>query len=177
MPENRLLNRWKLGRWDSGLRIVEQGALVPQKAREKVGPVIGGGAGDDAVEVVGKPLRFHESLAAAVRTTDEVPAGGRSAVERLHDGAGLYRGFVHRAVTEIDQLFGMADGPDRTGRGMAVIGARHREATLQRLSEGDKRNISGPSAVSDLLIFSVPITGREPNFEVDFRIGRGARAS
>ena len=105
LPQNRLLNGGKLGRRDGGFRIVEQGALVPQKACEKVGPVVGGSAGDDTVEVVGKPLRFHEGLAAAVRTTDEVAAGGRSAVEGLHDGARLQCGFMHRAVAEIDQLF------------------------------------------------------------------------
>src|SRR5579862_5348277 len=140
-----------------------------------MGPVVGRSAGHNTVEIVGEALRLHESFTAAVGTTDEVAAGGRSAVERLHDGAGLQCGFVNRAVAEIDQLFRVSDGPGCAGSGVAVVSPCDGEAALERLGEGYERNVSGPSAVADLLIFSVPVAGREPKLEIDFGIGGGAR--
>ena len=50
---------------------------------------------------------------------------GARAVERGDGGLALHRGFVDRAIAEIDQLLGMPDGEARIGAGVAGVGRRH----------------------------------------------------
>src|SRR5215472_12961578 len=90
-------------------------------------PIIRGSAGENAVVIGGKTLRFHESLAAAVRTGREVGVFRRVAIEGLggsfSDGGHLVNG----AVTEIDDFFGMAESPSGVagaGRMTGVSGGR-----------------------------------------------------
>src|SRR6202047_1492392 len=74
-------------------------------------PKIRGSASEDAVVIVGKTLRFHESLAAAVRTGCEIGVFRRVAVEGLCGGFADGGHLVNGAVTEIDDFFGMAKSP------------------------------------------------------------------
>ena len=141
-----------------------------------MGPVVGGRTGDDTIEVVGEPLRFHQSFAAAVGTADEVAAGGCAAVEGLHDGAGLQCGFVNRAVTEIDQLLGMTDGPFKSRVDMSRIGSRGYIAPLHDIGKPAAGERTYKSGISCCQKFPIPIgcVGK-PHFNADMRVARRRR--
>ena len=78
-------------------------------------PVVGGSSGDDAVEVVGVALGFHEALLASGGAAFPVGALLRLAVEGGDDRFGFYGGLVLGAIAEVDDLFGMAEGEAGVG--------------------------------------------------------------
>src|SRR5579859_2564622 len=60
------------------LAIGQVEAFGPHETGKQVGPLVGGGSADDAVEVIRKALRLHESLLATLGTSDEVRVGRRA---------------------------------------------------------------------------------------------------
>jgi hypothetical protein len=151
--------------------------LVPHERREQVRPVAGGRAGEDADEVVGIALRFHQCLASAVGTAVEVAALGVAAVERAHNRLGLHARFMHRPRPEVDQLLGMTDRPRRAQSGglVSIVGCGHGVAAARRVDQSRVIYRSGPSAVALLTVLAVPgRSRRKPERESDFRIARGA---
>ena len=71
----------------------------------------------------------------------------------------------------------MPDRPCRVTSLVAVVRARDGETALERFGKREDGDVARPTAVSDLLILTVPTGGRKPKFEVDFGIGGGASRS
>src|SRR5438045_2323059 len=78
-------------------------------------PVIGGGSGDDAVEVIGVALGFHEALLASGGAAIPVGALLRLAVEGGDDRFGFYGRLMLGAIAEVDDFFGMAESEAGVG--------------------------------------------------------------
>src|SRR6516225_4621793 len=137
-------------------------------------PIIRGSASEDAVVILGKTLRFHESLAAAVRTGCEIGVLRRVAVEALCGGFADGGHLVNGAVTEIDDFFGMAESPGglaSVGRMTGVSGGRS-----VALRDGECQctpvNFSGEAAIAQSAEFAVPVARGHPDFNFDFGVGR-----
>ena len=75
------------------------------------GPVVGGRAGEDAVVIGGKALRFHERFTAAIGTGGEVAVRGGRGVVGGDDGLGLRCHLVNAAPAIVGDLLGMMEGP------------------------------------------------------------------
>ena len=129
--QRRFLDYRQFGGRNHTRRVVQQGAFIPQMPGNGVRPVVGGRTGDNAVEIVGEALRFHQSFPPAVRTAHKIVAPGFLTVKSLHDSARLQPCFVHRAPAEIHQLLRMAHGPFRRPAGVPVICARGGKASPQ----------------------------------------------
>src|SRR5205814_1059682 len=95
----------------------------PHLCALQAGGVVGRGAGDDAVVVVGEALGFGEGLTAAGGAS--VPEGqlGSGAVVAGGDGFGGDGHFVDGAVGEVEELIGVADDESRLVAGVAGVGA------------------------------------------------------
>src|SRR4051794_37871427 len=78
-------------------------------------PVIGGGSGDDAVEVIGVKVCFPEALLASGGAAIPIGALLRLAVVGGDDGFGFYGRLMLGAVAEVDDLFGMAESEAGVG--------------------------------------------------------------
>src|SRR5690606_21126880 len=74
--------------------------------------VVAGGAGDDAVEVVGVALGLHQRLPSAVGASGEVGVPWGLPVVGLGDGLGGQRGDVFGAVSGVDAQLRVGVGPD-----------------------------------------------------------------
>src|SRR5438552_1692003 len=86
-----------------------------------------GSAGKDSVKVFGIALGFHQSLAPAIGTSGKIAQRGVAAIESADDRFGLNARFMYRTIAEIDELFGMTNGPGRTPTPfVAVIGGTGR---------------------------------------------------
>src|SRR4029077_11781850 len=66
---NRLMDHRILAGWDEARLILQHGLGHPDAPGVKVGLGICGSARDDAVEIVWEPLRFHNRLTSARRTS------------------------------------------------------------------------------------------------------------
>ncbi len=141
--------------------------------------MIGRGAGDDAIEVFGIALGFHEGFAAAIGAADEVAAGNVLAVEGADDGFGLGGGFLEGAVAEVDEFFGVADGPGGAGLRfvVAVVGAGGGIAAAESREERAGGDGARPAAVADLLILAVPAFVGQPDFDFDVGVRGGPRGN
>src|SRR5581483_11072335 len=95
--------------------IVANGLFDPNGGGGSVITGIGGGAGDDADEVVGVALRFHECFTATVGTANEVGIGWFLTIEGADDGFSLDGGFMDSAVGEVDEFFGVTNSPGSVG--------------------------------------------------------------
>jgi len=125
--KHAVLNRRQFCRGDAAARTLQQCLLIPDEACEQVRPIARGSAGKDSVKVFGIPLCFHQSLAAAIGTSGKIAQRRVAAIESADDRFGLNARFMYRTIAEIDELFGMTDGPGRTSAPfVAVIGASGR---------------------------------------------------
>ena len=100
--------------------------------------VVDGRSGDDGIEVLREALRRHQALAAAGGTPLVIRQGRCPAVERLDQGFRLHRHLVHRAVSEVDQLLGMAERERRAPALVPGIVGCGRVATLEPARHGVK---------------------------------------
>ena len=57
--ERRRGDRGKLSEWNVACWIAQRSLLVPNMRNHEMRPVVSGCAGDDAIEIVRKSLRFH----------------------------------------------------------------------------------------------------------------------
>src|ERR1039458_7882148 len=80
---------------------------------QHVGPEVGGRAGEDAVEVGGEALGFHERFAPAIGAAIEIGMLRGLAVEGLNEVLGVHSGEVQGAIAEVVHLFRMMVGPAR----------------------------------------------------------------
>ena len=122
------------------------------------GVVVGRGAGDDAVEVVGEPLRFHQRLAPAGRAADEIGQLRTAALLGGDQRLGRIGGFLQRARREVRDLLGVPQRPDRgaTVADVAVVSACRGIASLGARLDGSRGYGAGQAAVADLDILAVP---------------------
>ena len=131
------------------------------------GPVQPWRAGNDAVEIAGKPLGRLHRLTSSSGTAVPVGIPRRPLVMRRDDPLGGHRHLVRRAPAEVDDLLGMSG---REARGIARVpgvGRRGRVASLHcglHRAVGDR---AGEAAVSDRLELAVPAGQRHPHFDLD----------
>src|SRR6516225_7398802 len=137
-------------------------------------PIIRGSAGEDAVVVAGKTLRFHESLTAAVRTGCEIGVFRRVAVEGLGGGFADGGHLVNGAVTEVDDFFGMAESPCGVASAGSMTGVSGGRSVAPRHGESQCTpvNFSGEAAIAQSAEFAVPAARGHPDFNFDFGVGR-----
>ena len=137
-----------------------------------MGAVVARGARDDGVEVLRVALRFHERHAAAAGAAVEIREARRAAIERGGRGLALHRGFVDRAIAEVNQLLGMPDREAGVGAGVAGVGRGDGVAALQTLAERAVLNRAAPRAVADREELAVPARRRQPHFRLDVGVAR-----
>ena len=142
-------------------------------AGEEVFPVIGGGSGDDAVEVVGVALGFHEALLASGGAALPVGALLRLAVEGGDDRFGFYGRFVLGAIAEVDDLFRMVEGVAGVGVIAMVtgIGGGGGVSVADGACHEMNRGCSEEAYVADLEKTVVPTGGGHPDLEADDGVG------
>src|SRR5438552_11182617 len=134
-------------------------------------PVVGGSAGNDSVELVGITLRLHQSLASAIRAADKIAPRRVAPIERANDRFGLNACLVYRAISEIDQLLRMADGPGCAASSLVtIVSAGDGIAAGERIDEIPIRNGTSPSTVSNLNILAVPARRWKPQGKFDLGI-------
>ena len=151
---------------------IECGQNIPGGVGQKVSPVIGRRACEDAVIVGRIALRFHKGLAAAVGTRIEIGPARGVAVEVFDDGFGGDGGFVNGAIAEVDDLFGMVKRPAGVGDAAFVSGIRRGGSVVMLHGVGEfvEVDFSGEAAVADALEFSIPASGGQPDFEANIGI-------
>ena len=135
------------------------------------GPVVGGVARDDAVEIGRIALGFDERFMAALGTTVEVGMRGGVAVESVEDDLVGFRHDVHAAIGKVGDSLRVAQSPCAiVGVGADVTGIRAagRVTSLERLQHGGIADGPGQPAVSDGEQFVVPLR-RHPQLEAHFR--------
>src|SRR5215470_12715643 len=91
-----------------------------------MGPVIGGGAGEDGVVVAWVALRFHQPLVSAVGAAGEVRKPSILAVECSEDRLTSQGRDVVGSIPPVGDLFGMSQrpaSPRRDRRIVAHVGA------------------------------------------------------
>ena len=120
--DSTLFHRLRGERRREVLRIGEQRLHVLDELRADAGEIGRGRAGDDAVEVVGIALRFHQRLAAAVRAAVEVRARGRGAVVAADDRLRDLGDAVDRDVAEVQLALEIVERPAGTGDAGDVTG-------------------------------------------------------
>ena len=103
-------------------------------------------------------MGFHQRLASAVGTTAEIGSFGSVAVERLGQRLTFFRGFVDSTISEVANLFRMAERPRGIRRTAAMSGVSGRRRVALRDS---RRHLApadgaGESAVADALKLAVP---------------------
>src|SRR5580693_2596902 len=145
-----------------------------------MGPIVGRGTCDDAIEVLRKALGFHERFASAVGTSGEIRVIGGLAIVSRQDCFRESGGLVQGPIAEVDELLGMANGPACVGHdalgAMTIISGGDRVTTDEGRSEDQWLNRSCPSAVAALHVSAVPgIFGRQPQSKIDLRIRGWAR--
>src|SRR4029077_3402171 len=132
---------------------------------------------DDAVVVRGKSLRFHQRLPPPVRTTREIRVPQMSSVILLDDRFRVQRHFMKRAVSIVRDLLWMPQRPSRIrpSRGMTRIRPRRRVALVYRDRHRVVIDLAGKTSIPAPLKLSIPIANRQPDFDLDIRIGTGPR--
>ena len=149
--------------------------LLNGRQAEQLAHIVGGRAGDDSVEIGGKPLGFHQGFPSAVRTAGKVGSADRAALVGDDQGLGNVGGLLQRPPAEVDRLFRMAERPGGVGADLilvAVVRAGHRIAGAHIGAELDERDLAGESAVADLKIFAVPVPAfGDPQLQADVGIG------
>ena len=154
-------------------RLVFQHCLChPDAPRVEAGLRIGGGAGDDAVEVVRESLCLDEGLPPAGRASVEVRARRVRAVEGGGDRLALHRHLVHRPICVINKLLGMAEREARVASRVSRVGGTGRIPGAKRSSHRAVCDRAGPPTVSNRLVFPVPSRRGQPHFNFDIGIGR-----
>jgi hypothetical protein len=149
------------------------GLFDPDSASEETFPVVGGGSGDDAVEVGGITLSLHKTLPASGGAPAPVGLCGGSIVEGGDDGLGLDGGLVDGAISEVDDLFRVAEGEASVGHGALVTGVGGRDSVA--LANGACHEAipgtSGEAAVADSHKPVVPAGDGHPDLELDRGVG------
>src|SRR6185437_3086967 len=107
LVQDRLVDHRILARGNYGRRRAIDVSVQPDPRGIEPHLIPGRIAGDDAVVVVGKALRFDQRLAAAGGARIEVGARGPRIVVRGDDGLRGDGHFVNRSIGEVDELFGM----------------------------------------------------------------------
>src|SRR5690606_6292392 len=137
-----------------------------------------GGAGDDAVEVVGVALGLHQRLPAAVGATGEVGVLGRLPVVGLGDRLGDERGDVLGPVGHVDSQLRVRVGPEGVSRvdaDVAAVAGAEDDAPVVggRASAGEEvvgvvgGGESAEASAAELHVASGPALLGEPEFELD----------
>ena len=134
-------------------------------------PVAGRSAGNDSVEILGIPLRFHQRLTSAIGASVEITARRRAAEKISNNRLRLQIRLMHRAIPEIDQLLRVSDRPCRAGATlMTVVGRRRGITPLHRLGKPGRVDRPCPAAIAKLQIFSIPSARRDPQLEMDLGV-------
>src|SRR5882757_9436197 len=76
--------------------------LVPDESGHQVGPKICRRPSHDPVKILRETLRFHQRLAAAVRTAHEIGATRTDLLECNNEVLGNFGCLLERSVSEID---------------------------------------------------------------------------
>src|SRR5215471_1078890 len=124
-------------------------------------PVAGGRDGDDAVVIGGITLGFHQRLSAAVRAGVEIGSLRRLAVEGSDDRFGVTGRLMNSAMTEVDDLFRMIEGP--SGGLAAILMASVRGgggvSVAYGIGEAGVADRAGVASVTNALKLAVPVGG------------------
>ena len=171
--DGRLVQRRKLRGGDEAGGVLVRRLDHLDRLERRVGSVVAGRAGDDAVEVRRIALRFHERLPAAARTAVEVRDARSGAVERPDRGLPLHRGLVHGPVAEIDQPLGMANREAGVGARVPGVARRGGITATQRVGQRGVLDRTTPRTIANLEVLAVPARHRQPDFGPDVGIGRG----
>ena len=167
------------GRQTRGL--VLQDLRDADRLRGAARPVGARRAGDDAVEVGRKHLRFLQRLTSTRRAAVPVGVLRRVAIERVDDGFAFEHHLVLGAIREVDRFFRMAHREARAAADVACVGGTGRIAAPERVSHRGVADGARPRAVADRLILAVPARacragalcgGGEPDFDLDVRVAR-----
>src|SRR5215470_15709537 len=128
-------------------------------------PVVGGRSGEDAVVIIWIALRFHQGLAAAIRTTQKIGILRSFAEARADDFLGDGGHSVNRTVAEVGDLLRMAEGPGGVCAfgGVASIRICSGVSSEKRSGEVKIVDLAGEAAVAMCLEFSIPVFGGKPN--------------
>jgi hypothetical protein len=112
-------------------RVERHGRMAQTQVREA--GACGGRGRDDAIEVVGEPLRHQHRFAAAGGTADEIVVAGRFAVAPGDDALRHRRHVRHGLIEEVQRsLLVGKEGSVEPGGLVTGIGTRHGEAARQR---------------------------------------------
>ena len=93
--------------------------------------IIGGGAGDDAIEVFRITLRLHQALPSARGAAGPVREARGAVIERADDGFRLHCHLVDGSIREIDDFFRMSDCERRISARVSRIRRCRRVTLLQ----------------------------------------------
>ena len=176
MPIDRVSERRQLRRWNPGFLIRQHGLRIPQVgAGVESRPVVRRIARNQAVEIIGVALRFHQALLAALGAADIIGVGGRLSIESFGQRLAVARGQMQRAMAEIGYEVGPAGSPggiegDRAGL-MAGVGARRGVTAPQGPRHRRITDRARHAAIADALILAVPIRKRQPDFKTNRRLG------
>ena len=134
-------------------------------------------ARDNAVEVAGKALRFHQRLAAAIGAGIEIGFRLGLAVVGQDDLLRKLGGEMHRAPPEILHLLRMAKGPAGIAGFRAMTGVGTSDGKTADEITGHLAHADGTSesAIACAEKAAVPILTRQPDFEVDCRVAGGSQ--
>src|SRR5215470_13792125 len=137
-------------------------------------PIASRSSGEDAVIIVGKTLRFHEALAATVRTSKKIGVLRRVAITHANQFLCDDRHGVNSAVAEVGDLFWMAESPGgvRAFGGVASVRICSGVSSKKRSGEIKVVDLTGEAAVAVSLKFSIPIFGGKPNFDSNVTVRR-----
>jgi len=150
-------------------------AAIPA-GRVHVDVPVGERARDDAVVVAGIALCGHHAHAAARRAALVIGVVERLRVVDVDEPLRLHRHVVQRAVREVDDLLGMTErehAGGAVGRRVTRVGTGRRIAAAQRhLHVAPALDRAGPTAVADREELAIPVLRRQPELDVDVRVGR-----
>src|SRR5277367_3008720 len=111
-------------------------------------PEVSSVAGDDAVEIGGIALRFHETLLAALGAAGVVSLLGGLPVVGTQDGFRVHGSEMQAAVAVVDQPVFVAEPIFRLAGGVPGVGAGGGEAGLQSGCHGGIADGPGESAIA-----------------------------
>ncbi len=176
LREHRVVHELRLRLGQRLIRVQRELHLPIRAGRVHVDVPVRERTRDDAVVVARIALRGHHALAAARRAAFVVGVVERRAIERVDQVLRLHRHVVQRAEREVDDLLGMPERKHARGAvGCRVtrVGAGRRIAAAQRnLHVAPALDRAGPAAVADGEELAVPILRRQPELDVDVRVGR-----
>ncbi len=146
------------------------------RSSKHAGPAIGGGAGKDAVVIVGKALGLHESFAASIGAGIEVGFLIVLAVEGSDNFSGAKASEVNGAPAEVFDFFGVLPRPACIGSfGLVTgIGTCNRKVALQIVCELIVADGAGKASVARAEEASIPILFGQPELKTNGGIGSRA---